>query len=142
MKQPNYIRYFRVFQNDTAITEISTNDFLPLKLKPNKKNWLIGETGKILCPIADVKYRLPAGGALFYGYNSREKAMEMAKAGALKHINLLIDEGKPGEKALYQYRFDHYEDLTVNLVEANIRKIQEEAVDVQLKKDKLNKQSS
>ena len=46
--------------------------------------------------------------------------MEMAKAGALEHINSLIAMGKDGELALYEYRFHHYQDLTVNLVEENI----------------------
>ena len=46
--------------------------------------------------------------------------MEMAKAGALEHINSLIALGKDGELALYEYRFHHYQDLTVSLVEANI----------------------
>ncbi len=110
MKQHNYSRYFRVFRDDTAVTEVSTNNFLPVNPKHIK--------------LQGLAYTLPINEPLFYGYLTRIKAMEMAKAGALAHINVLIDQGKAGEHALYQYRFDHYEDLTVNLVEANIQKLE------------------
>jgi hypothetical protein len=122
MKQPNYIRYFRVFKQHTKVTEISTNDFLRPKLRAVGKNWLIGETEIILCAIADAGYRLPADNILFYGYTTKVKAMEMAKAGALKYINSLIAEGAPAKARLHQYRRDHYEDLNITLVEANIYK--------------------
>lgn len=120
MKKNNFMRYFRVFSQDTIITEISTNDFRPLKLKPVKKNWLIGNTTEIYKAIVSVTYALPVGERLFYGYTTRARAMEMAKAGALRHINSLIDLGEDGEKQLLQYRTDHFEDLEVNLVYANI----------------------
>jgi len=106
MKQHNYYKYFRVFKNDTAVTEISTNDFITVKQK--------------LITAQEVTYTFPINEPLFYGYLDREKAMEMAKAGALEHINSLIAMGKDGELALYEYRFHHYQDLTVNLVEENI----------------------
>jgi len=106
MKQHNYLRYFRVFKNDTVVTEISTNDFIPVKRE------LI--TGK------EITYTFPINEPLFYGYLDRAKAMEMAKAGALEHINSLIAMGEDGELALYEYRFHHYQDLTINLAEANI----------------------
>jgi hypothetical protein len=107
MKQHNYYRYFRVFKNDTVVTEISTNDFIPLKPKPLNRQALT--------------YTLPVNEPMFYGYLNHVKAMEMAKAGALEHINALIAMGKDGELALYEYRFHHFQDLTVNLVEANIQ---------------------
>ena len=105
MKQHNYSRYFRVFKNDTGVTEISANDFIPVKPKPVNRQALT--------------YTLTE--PLFYGYLTQEKAMEMAKACALEHINALIAMGKDGELALYEYRFHHYQDLSVNLVEANIQ---------------------
>ncbi len=121
MKQRNYSRYFRVFINDTIVTQVSTNDFHTPNLKPFKGNWLKCETGEVFSAIAAVPYTLPTDGTLFYGYSTHAKAMEMAKAGALEHINTLIAMGKDGELALYEYRFHHFQDLTVNLVEANIQ---------------------
>jgi hypothetical protein len=107
MKQHNYCRYFRVFKNDTVVTEISTNDFIPVKPK--------------LINGQKVTYTLPINEHMFYGYFNLIKAKEMAKKGALEHINSLIAKGKDGELALYEYRFHHFQDLTVNLVEANIQ---------------------
>ncbi|MDO3628163.1 hypothetical protein [Mucilaginibacter sp. BT774] len=135
MKQRNYIRYFRVFKNDTVVTEVSTNDFQPLKFKPFKKDWLIGNTKDVFCAIASVNYSLPIDDALFYGYSTRAKAMEMAKAGALAHINALIVMGKDGELALYEYRFHHYQDLTVSLVEANIHEAEPKTANARLEKE-------
>jgi hypothetical protein len=112
MKQHNYTRYFRVFKDDTSVTEISTNDFLPVKPNPANDD----------SPV----YQLPVNERLYYGYLTKAKAMEMAKGGALEHINLLLDQNESGEKELYQYRFDHFQDLTVNLVEANIEQIESE----------------
>ncbi|MFC0515192.1 hypothetical protein ACFFGT_13320 [Mucilaginibacter angelicae] len=116
MVKNNYARYFRVFKNDTVVTEISTNDFQRLKLRPVKENWLIGDTTEVLGTIAGRLYTLPVNSPLFYGYATRSKAMEMAKAGALNYIDKLIDEGASGEETLLQYRRDHYEDLHINLV--------------------------
>jgi hypothetical protein len=116
MVKNNYTRYFRVFKNDTVVTEISTNDFRRIKLRPVKENWLIGDTTEVLGTIADVSYALPVNSPLFYGYATRSKAMEMAKAGALNYINKLIEEGAVGEETLLQYRRNHYEDLHINLV--------------------------
>jgi hypothetical protein len=116
MVKNNYARYFRVFKNDTVVTEISTNDFRRLKLRPVKENWLIGDTTEVLGTIAGRLYTLPVNSPLFYGYATRSKAMEMAKAGALNYIDKLIDEGASGEETLLQYRRDHYEDLRINLV--------------------------
>ncbi len=116
MVKNNYTRYFRVFKNDTVVTEISTNDFRRIKLRPVKENWLIGDTTEVLGTIAGMPYTLPVNSPLFYGYATRSKAMEMAKAGALNYIDKLIDEGAAGEETLLQYRRDHYEDLHINLV--------------------------
>jgi hypothetical protein len=120
MIQRNYIRYFRVFTHHTKVTEISTNDFCRPKLRAVGKHWLIGDTEEILCAIADAAYSLPADNALFYGYATKVKAMEMAKAGALRYIDSLIAEGMPGKARLLEYRRDHYQDLNITLVEANI----------------------
>ncbi|TSJ36403.1 hypothetical protein FO440_23160 [Mucilaginibacter corticis] len=98
IKQQNYAKYFRVFRNDTAITEISTNDFHRAGLKP------IG-------PL-----RLQPLGKLYYGYKSRELAIRGAKAGARSYINQLIALGDEGKERLIQYRMDHYDDLNFNLI--------------------------
>ena len=92
MKQNNYTRYFRVFQNDTAITEISTNNFLKANSKPSGPLEL-----------------LPLG-QFFHGYKSRKLAVEGAKKGARAYINKLIALGDSGKELLLQYRSDHYED--------------------------------
>lgn len=127
MKQQNYSRYFRVFKNDTVITEISTNDFQPLKLRSSGKNWLTGNSGEVLGVISDINYSLPPLGALFYGYRNRVEAMKAAKAGALSYINSLIDLGEAGAQTLRQYRIDHYEDLNINLLEANINYVEHDS---------------
>jgi hypothetical protein len=126
MKRNNYSRYFRVFHNDTTVTEISTNDFRRVRLQPANFEHIV--------------YSLPK--PLFYGYLTEAKAMEMAKAGALEHINALIAMGKDGELALYEYRFHHYQDLTVNLIEANILESEDETFDKQFEKDHLTIQPS
>lgn len=109
MTQHNYSRYFRVFRNDTTVTEISTNDFRPSQLKSVHQG--------------QVTFSLPDDGQFFYGYLTREKAMEMAKAGALQYMETLIEMGKSGMAALLKYRSDHYEDLNENLTYANIEAI-------------------
>ena len=49
--------------------------------------------------------------------------MEKAKAGALVYINQMVKEVERGIQKLEQYRNDHYDDLNVNLLDANINKI-------------------
>jgi hypothetical protein len=108
MKKNSYSRYFRFLKNDTVINEISTNDF-----KPHVK----------FEPIAATTYSLVINYPLYYGYLSRTRAMEMAKAGALKYIETLIDRGRSGMATLLKYRTDHYEDLNKNLTYTNIEAI-------------------
>ena len=98
MQQEPYARYFRVFQNDTAITEISTNNFFKANTRP--------ASPLLLLPL----------GQLFRGYRSRELAIEAAKTGARSYINQLIALGDSGKELLLQYRSDHYDDLNFNLV--------------------------
>jgi len=52
--------------------------------------------------------------------------MVKAKAGALNHMNHIIKEIEAGIRKLVQYRNDHYEDLNVNLLDANIQRIKKE----------------
>jgi hypothetical protein len=60
---------------------------------------------------------------MFYGYLNKAIAMEKAKAGALVYINQMVKEVERGIQKLEQYRNDHYDDLNVNLLDANINKI-------------------
>jgi hypothetical protein len=78
---------------------------------------------------------------MFYGYTTQVKAMEMAKAGALRYINSLIDLGEAGEKQLLQYRTDHFEDLEVNLVYANIETIRAKTTPLPTCSEYVNKKS-
>lgn len=113
----NYGRYFRVFQNDTTVTEISTNDFKPVEKRIAKKKQSLKDKPDSI----DIgEYVLPPDETFFYGYSNRAKAMEMAKAGALRYINLLIAQGKESEETLLQYRSDHFEDLNNTLTYVSI----------------------
>jgi hypothetical protein len=114
MKKNNYAKFYRVFKHDTAVTEVSSNNFIT-SLKPPKVIAVQGTS-----PV--MAYSLPVGDAMFYGYLTKAEAMEKAKHGALLYIDLLIGRGESGIGTLKQYRMDHYEDLNVNLLEANIRK--------------------
>ena len=107
MKKNNYSRYFRFLKNDTMVNEVSTNDFKPFKAKSS----------------ITTAYSLVVKAPLYYGFLSRARAMEMAKAGALEYMESLIDKGRSGMDALLKYRDDHYEDLNENLTYANIEAI-------------------
>jgi len=65
---------------------------------------------------------------MFYGYSTRARAMQKAKDGAMSYINQLTKEDDPGELKLKQYREDHYQDLNVTLLDANIRRIENETI--------------
>lgn len=117
----NVFKYYRVFKNDTSVTEVSDNDF-----KPFKKKWIIRNPVGALMVLPQNWYSLPIDAAMFYGYTDKIHAMEMAKAGALKHIEVLISQTVHGITALKQYRVDHYDDLNENLLDGNIRKLKKE----------------
>lgn len=104
IKNQFYHCYYRVNSNDTNITEISINNFKPHVSKP-----------------AGALY-LQSGAPLFRLFTDIGQAMEKAKAGARAHIGRLIKRGEEGLPELLQYRMDHYEDLNINLVDANIQK--------------------
>ncbi|MEO3402863.1 hypothetical protein AAFN85_03110 [Mucilaginibacter sp. CAU 1740] len=74
---------------------------------------------------AGTNYRLLPEDERFAVYPDLVTALEKAKAGALAYIGRLISSGKAGLPELLQYRIDHYEDLNVNLTEANIRRIEQ-----------------
>ena len=101
-------KIYRVNKNDTAVTEISANDFRTCNSRP---------AGAL---------RLEPGALLFSLFTDIGQAMEKAKAGARAYIEQLIGRGDEGLAELLQYRMDHYEDLNINLVEANIQKNESE----------------
>ncbi|TDQ11235.1 hypothetical protein [Pedobacter metabolipauper] len=100
MKSKQILKYYRVDRYDTTIIEISIDDFKEAKKNKDQKS----------------PYRVYAGLIL---------ALENAKADALTFINELVRKGEDGLPELLQYRIDHYEDLNINLIEANIRKIED-----------------
>ncbi len=107
MQKQTIFRYYRVYQNRTAVTEVSVNDFRPVPKTPL---------------VFGGSYSLPEKNDLFRDYVDRAEAMEQAKLGALAHINEMISEVEVAIARLINYRNDNHEDLNVNLLEANIRK--------------------
>ncbi|RYY37487.1 MAG: hypothetical protein EOP46_02520 [Sphingobacteriaceae bacterium] len=126
MKQHSFTKYYRVFKHDTHVTEISVNDFLPVAVHRFKKGWYIDRPINELSGSPSHAYSLPVDNEMFYGYTTKIKAMEKAKAGALSYINLMIDEVETGINKLKQYRNDHYEDLNINLTDVSIRRLEKE----------------
>lgn len=106
-----YYRYFQVDQNDTTIRVISANNFKPNGSRPS---------GAL---------RLQPGIRHFWLSTDIGRTMKRAKANAQACIEALIARGEEGRPELLQYRIDHYEDLNINLVEANIEKVEREMQD-------------
>ncbi len=114
-----YFKFYRVFKNETLITEVVTDVFKPFQ--PTHREI------KIACILHSRQHPaffLPGDDAMFYGFTNLVKAMEHAKAGALKYISKLIDDGGEGYPLLLKYREDHYEDLNINLTDRNIKTIE------------------
>jgi hypothetical protein len=116
-----YFKFYKVLKNETSVTEVVTNDFKIFH--PAYRDI------KIACVMHTLRHPaffLPAYEGMFCGFTSRVRAMEYAKAGALKYISKLIEEGGDGYGLLLRYREDHYEDLNINLTDRNIQKIERE----------------
>jgi hypothetical protein len=109
-KRHNYVKYYKVAKNQTALTEVSTNDFTLTHFQK----------------IAKAVYTIGPDVKLFDLYIDIGQAMEKAKSGALAYISELISEGEASEQKLLQYRMDHYEDLHVNLVDSNIQAVEDD----------------
>jgi hypothetical protein len=114
--------FYRVFKNDTAVTEISFNDFRHV-VRDFRKETQKGDSVDELFHIPYTTYSLMPENERYCGYEVKTHAMEMAKADALKHIEDLISEGPAGIDKVYQYRFDHYEDLNINLTDSTITRL-------------------
>ena len=119
MEKHNFTKYYRVYKNDTAVTEVSTNDFISLTTRHFKAIGVTNPPVDVLCSIPPL-YSLPTDDTMYYGYSNKIKALEMAKAGAIRYINAMLKAGVSRNTELMQYRSDHYTDLNVTLREANI----------------------
>lgn len=107
-----FFKYYRVYKNHTDVAVVSTNDFN-------------GAYQKNKDAATDVPcYHLPPDYMMYYEYTGLINAMERAKSGALRYIDSLIKTGEKGKSKLYQYRMENYENLNINLVESNIRRIE------------------
>ena len=115
----SYCKFYKVFKNDTSVTEVFTNDFKTFRPTYQKI--------KAACALHSREhpaFSLPADDFMFYGFLSRIRAMEYAKARALRYISKLIEDGEKGYDLLIKYSEDHYDDLNINLTDRNIRKIE------------------
>lgn len=126
MKNTSYDKFYRVFKNDTHVTQVSNNDFLPCKPRSFKNGFMIGPGINAVFSIPSHFYFLPKEELMYYGYCDKIKAMEKAKSGALKHIGVLISEAEKSIARLKQYRNDHYTDLNSTLLDSNIRRLEKE----------------
>ena len=114
-----YFKFYKVNKNETSVTEVLINDF-----KPFQPAYHAIKIACILHSRQHTAFFLPGDEAMFYGFTCLIKAMEHAKAGALKYISKLIDDGDEGYPLLLKYREDHYEDLNINLTDRNIKEIE------------------
>jgi hypothetical protein len=114
-----YFKFYKVLKNDTAVIEVSTNDF-----KPFESAYLKIKTACSLHSAQCPAFLIRNDDGVFYGFLSRVNAMEHAKAGALAYIGQLIEEGEQSRDLLLKYREDHYDDLNFNLTDRNIKNIE------------------
>lgn len=121
MSAHNYIRYYRVFEHDTAVTAVSANDFKVLAIRKFKRGLPVSQTAQVA--VAGFQYSLLPEGSRFYGYLDQQEALAKAKSGALAYINLLTRAIEAARNKLEQYRFDHYEDLNFNLVPPDLYRL-------------------
>jgi hypothetical protein len=128
MAKYRFNKFYRVFTNDTTVTEVSFNDFRCV-VRGFAKESRTGNLAGQLSSFSHHPYSLLPEKEMFYGYELKTQAMEMAKSGALRHIEALIAEGPQSTESVYQYRFEHYEDLNFNLTDSNIRKLKKSNIE-------------
>ncbi|NCD69626.1 hypothetical protein [Mucilaginibacter agri] len=122
MKRNNFTRYYRVYKNSTKVIEVSTNDLRPLKIYATPTKRWAGPLLDVLCSIPSY-YSLPPDNEMYYGYTCKAKAMEMAKAGAMKYIERKIKDIEKGIGQLKQYPLDRNADFNISLLDANVRRL-------------------
>ncbi|WP_345949294.1 hypothetical protein ABDD95_20835 [Mucilaginibacter sp. PAMB04274] len=105
MAQYCYFKYYQVKLHDTVIIPVSVNNFRRLPELPS-----------------GAAIQLLSKNERYVGYCTLIEALEKAKAGALAYLEQLADDGK--EQEILDYRIAHYEDLNMNLVDRNIRKVE------------------
>jgi len=118
IKKTTYSKFYKVYKNETSVAEVKVNNFKPFCTTHQKI--------KAACNLKTEKgqvFSLPADKYMYYGFLSRAKAMKFAKAMALKYISKLIKDGEKSYSVLLKYREEHYEDLNINLLDSNIRKL-------------------
>ncbi len=111
MKMQPIFKYYRVYDNETEVAEVSVNDFKPIVFRrlPSGEGYTL----------SSVKQK-------FRDYINRAEAMEQAKEGALAYINQMIADAEQAIERLIKYRNDHHDDLNYNLLEVNIRKFKKQ----------------
>lgn len=110
-----YYKFYRVYKNETAVQQVSTNDFKAFCLTYIKIKAACSSNSR-----ENPAFSISDVDSMACRFISQVKAMEFAKAGALKYISQLIDEGEESFDLLIAYREAHYEDLNINLTEKNI----------------------
>ena len=82
MRRQYFIKCYRVYKNNTAVTEVSANGFKPLlQRRLGATPAAAGGPRDVLCSIP--LYSLPPDENMFYCYLNKAIAMEKANAGAL-----------------------------------------------------------
>lgn len=104
-------KYYRVYDNETEVAEVSINDFRPIVFQ------------RLQCGEG---YFLSSVKQKFRDYINRAEAMEQAKKGALAYIHQMIADAEQAIERLIKYRNDHHDDLNYNLLEVNIRKFKKQ----------------
>lgn len=120
----NYHHYYRVATHETQIIEMSAHNFTRINFMTYRTIWTDHHPVKVFSSIMD-KLTLTQSIRLAYrDYVDRVTAMEYAKSGALSYITSLIKQVDLSIATLKQYRMDHYDDLNKNLLDSNIRRLE------------------
>ncbi|WP_270089910.1 hypothetical protein [Sphingobacterium sp. SYP-B4668] len=116
----NYIKYYRVYKNQTDVVIISANDFARSPWQ-SCSNEVQQEQ-----PSTDVEhYTLNPNFYKFRDYTDIILAMERAKSGALCYINSLLSEATKIIITLKTFRADNYQNLNHNLLDRHIRQLEQ-----------------
>lgn len=121
----NYHHYYRVVAHETQITKISTNNFTRINFMTYRTIWTNHHPVKVFSSIIDKLSLVQSKRLAYRDFVDCITAMESAKSGALSYINSLIKQADLNIAALKQYRMDHYDDLNKNLLDSNIRRLEQ-----------------
>jgi len=117
----SYIKYYRVYKNQTGVIAISANDF-------TRTHWqsCSNEIQQEHPSTDGNHYTLNPNIHKFRDYAHVILAMERAKAGALSYINALLTEANNIITTLRKYRADNYEHLNKDLIDSRIRQLEQD----------------